>query len=87
MLRSLSTFLVLFRAALRLHEETVPALKLDALERLNKYLKFDAGPFRQLAELKEQRRAGREVAADVSFADYLTAIETVAAAINHSTHP
>ena len=87
MLGSLSTFLVLFRAALRLREEAVPALKLEALDRLNKHLKFDTRPFRRLAELKEQRRAAREVAAEVLFADYLAAIETVAAAINHSTHP
>jgi len=87
MLRSLSTFLVLFRAALRLHEETVPVRKLDALERLNKYFRFDVRPFQRLAELKEQRRAASDVATEVEFADYLTAIESVAATINHSTHP
>lgn len=87
MLRSLSTFLVLFRAALRLHEETVPAKKLDALLGLSKYLKFDARPFQRLSELKEQRRAASDVAAEVRFADYLAAIESVAATINHSTHP
>ncbi len=87
MLHSLSTFLVLFRAALRLYESTVPAKKLDALYALAGHVTFDVRPFERLHELKQLPHAAREAARDVAFADYLAAIETVAAAINHLTSP
>ncbi len=87
MLDSLSTFLVLFRATLRLYDDTVPARKIDALHALAGHVTFDARPFERLHELKKHPQAAREVARIVPFADYLAAIETVAAAVNQLTSP
>ena len=85
MLSSLSTFLVLFRAALRIYEASVPDLKLDALHALAKHIEFDVRPFERLFELKQQATSVADAVVDVSFADYLTAIECVARAVNRYT--
>jgi hypothetical protein len=82
MLGSLSTFLVLFRAALRLFEREVPEVKLEALRALAKHISFDTRPFEQLSELKQLSPAARRGAAEVSFAAYLGAIEGVVREIN-----
>jgi hypothetical protein len=86
MLTSLSTFLVLFRAALRLYQKDVPDIKLDALGALAKHISFDPRPFEALFELKQSRGERRSALPDVSFASYLSAIECVAEAINRQTH-
>jgi hypothetical protein len=81
-LRSLSTFLVLFRATLRLHQDTVPDTKLDALRDLAKHISFDPGPFEKLFEFKQHTNKRSGKLPDVSFASYLAAIECVAEAVN-----
>ena len=83
MLRSLSTFLVLFRAALRLYQEKVPDMKLDALTELAKHIDFDPRPFEKLFAWKMRHGAVADGRPDVAFVDYLTAIERVADAVNH----
>lgn len=87
MLQSLSTFLVLFRAALRVYEDTAPERKLDALHALARHIDFDTLPFERLFELKELTTQSSAAAVDVSFTSYLKAIESVAKAINRDTHP
>jgi hypothetical protein len=87
MLHSLSTFLVLFRAALRLYQDNVPNTKLDALHALAKHIPFDVKPFEWLFELKQHNAKSRNKTSDVSFVTYLKAIECVANAINRQTHP
>jgi hypothetical protein len=82
MLSSLSTFLVLFRATLRIFEPDVPDLKLDALHALARHIEFDVRPFERLFEIKQQVTSVADAVVDVSFADYLTAIERVARAVN-----
>jgi hypothetical protein len=82
MLGSLSTFLVLFRAALRLYEADVPETKLEATRALAKHIEFDVAPFERLFAMKQSLSAARRGAIDVSFAAYLGAIEAVTAAIN-----
>jgi hypothetical protein len=79
---SLSTILVLFRAALRLYQSEVPDTKLDAMRALSRHIQFDTRPFERLYEMKQRQASGGRGAADVSFAAYLGAIERVAAAIN-----
>lgn len=54
-IESLSAFLVLFRATLRLYGEKIPAHKIDILPLLRKHIDFDDEVFRQAAELKTQR--------------------------------
>src|SRR6185369_16091198 len=49
---SLSTFLVLFRAAIKLYDEDVPLHKKDALQKLGTHLTFDASPFLSVLEFK-----------------------------------
>jgi hypothetical protein len=79
---SLSTILVLFRAALRLYQSEVPDTKLDAMRALSRHIQFDTRPFERLYEMKQRQASGGRGAADVSFAAYLGVIESVAAAIN-----
>jgi hypothetical protein len=81
MVQSLSTFLVLFRAALRLYQKTVPNIKLEALHALSKHIEFDTKPFERIYELKSQPRKGNRVAEPVSFGSYLGSIEHVTNAI------
>jgi hypothetical protein len=87
MLQSLSEFLVLFRAALRLFEGQVPEKKVDALHALAKHIAFDVRPFERLFEIKRKSaKARRPAEADVSFADYLAGIERVARAVHSHQH-
>jgi hypothetical protein len=86
MLRSLSTFLVLFRAALRLYQDDVPAKKLDALHALRKHVVFDVEPFERLFNTKQDPAEARGVPT-VSFDSYLKAIETVVSAVNLLSQP
>jgi hypothetical protein len=87
MQHSLSTFLVLFRAALRLYQPTVPEVKLDALQALAKHISFETRPFEQLFALKQQTGESRSNLPDVSFASYVAAIERVTAAVNEFNQP
>lgn len=59
MTASLSTFLVLFRAALRLFQVDVPVRKLDAMTALAKHISFDPQAFVAVQELKEKTLARR----------------------------
>ena len=81
MLRSLSTILVLFRAALRLYQQDVPATKLAALHALRKHIDFDADLFERLFHMKPATAPPRGTP-PMSFAAYLQAIEAVASAVN-----
>jgi len=88
MIRSLSTFLVLFRGALRLYQAEVPAKKLDALAVLAKYIPIRTQAFETVAQLKSGNRL-RSVVPEKLFAEYLQAIESVVNAVDvflHATH-
>jgi hypothetical protein len=87
MLRSLSTFLVLFRAALRLHQKEIPETKLEALQALSRHIPFDVAPFERLFEFKQRQCKARGALPEVSFQSYLSVIEQVADAVNHESHP
>lgn len=79
---SLSTFLVLFRAGLRLYQSEIPAIKLEALGALARHIPLEMEPFREVAGLKiEERRLKLEEARRL-FGRYLTAIETIVKAID-----
>jgi hypothetical protein len=79
---SLTSFLVLFRATLRLYQADVPARKLDALGALAKQIGFDAQVFLTIQELKEGRRKLREVSPIALFETYLKTIEQIVDAVN-----
>ncbi len=80
---SLSTFLVLCRATLRLFDENCPAHKHDALQRLKEHIAFDPQPFFQIEACKRQGRATADIEPEALFASYLKSIETIVAAIDH----
>jgi len=80
---SLSTFLVLFRAALRLWQSEVPASKYDALLALAKHIPFDTQVFLKIRQLKDGSLKYREINADKLFESYLKAIETVVDVVDH----
>ena len=86
MVDSLSTFLVLFRAALRLFEETVPQPKFQALEKLAGHLNFDGAVFRTVQELKDGSRKVKEVDPAGLFEAYLQTIECVIDAVDAYLH-
>lgn len=79
---SLSTFQVLFRAALRLWQDEVPTLKHDAVQALAGRAGFDLQPFACVRDLKEKRLNPRGVEANALFGAYLAAIEQVVEAVD-----
>jgi hypothetical protein len=87
MLRSLSTFMVLFRAALRLQQKEAPETKLDSLRALSRHITFDVTPFERLFEYKQRSDKARSALPDVLFSSYLAAIEHVADAVNRQSQP
>src|SRR5262245_56354632 len=85
MAASLSTILVLFRAALRLFEPQVPATKIEALSALARHIPFDPEPFRRVYALKERPPANTAPAKEL-FAGYLRNIEIVIEAVDRHIH-
>lgn len=86
MVRSLSTFLILCRGALRLYQPTVPGKKLEALAALADHVPVRPQVFETIAQLKAQRRVPGVVPEQV-FAEYLQAIEAVVDAVDARLHP
>jgi len=86
MTQSLSTFLVLFRAALRLFEEQVPQKKFEALEKLATYLEFDVSIFETVQSLKDGTKKTKDVALGELFSTYLKTVERVIDAVDAYIH-
>ncbi len=82
MIGSLSSFLVLFRAALRLFDGTVPQKKIEALEKLATHLDFDVSVFKTVQQLKDGTAKAKEVAVGELFGNYLRTIERVTDAVD-----
>ncbi len=82
MCQTQSTFLVLFRAALRLFDKYVPVKKMNALSNLEKHLKFEAVAFRKIAELKDKKIKLKDQTADELFSAYMQEILTVTKAVD-----
>lgn len=87
MAASVSTFLVLLRGALRLYNESPPADKTKALEELNKHIPFDRQPFLTVLDLKKRKQKPTAGQIETLFSEYLTAIETVVAAVDKELRP
>jgi len=83
---SLSTFLVLFRAALRLYQTDVPTQKLDAARALAAHISFDPQVFLTVQELKAGRLKPRDVAARELAEDYFRTIEQVIDTVDRRLH-
>jgi predicted nucleotidyltransferase len=79
---SLSGVLTLFRAALRLYENSVPVEKFQALEKLNGHIPVESGAFRQIQALKTGTVKIKKVDAGQLFEEYMKSIETVVDAVD-----
>ncbi len=86
MTQSLSTFLVLFRASLRLFEDQVPQKKFSALEKLATHLEFDGTVFQIVQDLKKGTQKAKDVAVGELFNTYLKTIECVIDAVDTYIH-
>ena len=82
LVRSVASFLVLFRAALRLYQTEVPTIKHDALSALARRIPLDPAAFETVEALKEGRMKVRQVDADALFGDFLKTVEIVVDAID-----
>jgi len=86
MVGSLSTFLVLFRAALRLFEEFIPQKKQDALEKLATHLDFDVSVFKTVQQIKDGTLKVKDSTIQDLFGNYLNTVECVIDAVDAYIH-
>ncbi|MBI3292240.1 MAG: hypothetical protein HYZ73_05470 [Elusimicrobia bacterium] len=86
MVRSLSTFLVLCRGALRLYQPQGPARKLEALAALARHVPIQTHVFETINQLKGGKKVPRVVPDDL-FGEYLRAIESIVEAVDALLHP
>jgi len=82
MVRSLSSFLVLFRASLRLFASDVPQKKFQALEKLNETIPVPCDVFQNVQHLKDGSLKPKNVDADAIFEEYIKTIESVTDAVD-----
>jgi predicted nucleotidyltransferase len=82
MVRSLSSFLVLFRASLRLFAGEVPQKKFQALEKLNETVPVPLEVFRTVQKLKDGTLKPKAVDAEALFEDYMKTVESVTDAVD-----
>jgi hypothetical protein len=87
MVASVSTFLVLLRAILRLYNDPVPVEKAEVLDRLAKHIELDVQPFRTVLELKSRKGAPAPGEMADLFHQYLSSIEHVVHAVDQKWHP
>ncbi len=83
---SVGGFLVLARAALRLFQEDVPSVKVDAIRLLAERLDFDPQPILDIDALRRRKRKWRETIPQPLCESYLTSIERLTAAIDRHLH-
>jgi len=82
LISSLSSFLVLFRAALRLWQDEVPKIKIDAVRELSRHLEFDPKVFETVDAMKSGRLSSKQTDPDALFSEYLATIERIADAVD-----
>ncbi len=80
--RSASTFLLLFRHALRLFGHSPLPPKKDAAQALGRRLNFDAGVFDEIAELRATGKLPQGITEDAMMERYLPAVEAVVDAVD-----
>lgn len=86
LVNSLSTFLVLLRAALRLYQSEVPIQKTEALAALTKHLKFNPEPLLAIQEIKAGKRPRDPSRAGTLFEQYLTTLSQVIDSVDRHIH-
>jgi hypothetical protein len=79
---SIATFCVLFRHALLLHGEQVPAKKREIIAAAGRRFGFDVAPFEKVLDLRDERVKPGELGAAALLGPYLAGIETVIEAVD-----
>jgi predicted nucleotidyltransferase len=87
MTNSISTFLVLFRGALRLYSGSeVPVLKRDALQALSEHIEIDQAVFLEIDSLRQGEVKSKDIDADALFDRYVNEVERVVDAVDDFIH-
>ncbi len=84
---AVSGVLVVFRAALRLFRDSVPAGKEEALRLLAEQTSFDPQPWLNVAAIKRGELSARRVDVRGLFDSCLKVLEQVAGAVDRQLHP
>jgi hypothetical protein len=79
---SLSTFLVLMRAALRLYNDPVGPDKTGAIDRLAKHVQYDPQPLNEVLAYKKRQAEPQPGEIQSLFARYLATIEQIVHAVD-----
>jgi len=79
---SLTSILVIFRAALRLLDDNIPMHKIVAAERLAHHLPLDSDVLRKIALVRQKKLATRKLDCEALFARYLENVEKVTAVVD-----
>jgi hypothetical protein len=87
MIISVSSFLVLMRAILRLYNESSPAEKADALGPLAEHVTYDPQPFRRVLDLRTHKNGPAPGETEELFGQYLHSIEQVVHSVDQYLHP
>lgn len=85
MIHSLSTFLILFKSALRLYDEKPPLKKMEALTELQKHIPCDVEVFQIVERLKRGEKL-KELDSLELFKRYLQTVENVVDGIDRFIH-
>ena len=80
--RSVSSFATLFRHALMVLGHEAPVEKRRAIQVLAEKIGFDASPFLQVLDVREQKLTPRQLNVSDVFSRYLAALEQVASAVD-----
>ena len=82
LLDSISTFCVLFRHALALHQVTPPHRKREVIESASRQFGFDAAPFEKLLDIREERLKPKDAEPVALLRSYLEGIGVVIDAVD-----
>jgi hypothetical protein len=82
MLRSLPSFITLFRHTLIAMGDPAPKSKREAIDELSKRVQFDSSAFLQLLDVRERKMEPKQVNVKDVFARYLSGVQHVTATVD-----
>lgn len=86
LVRSVSSFVTLFRHALIALGHDVPVGKREAVQALAQQLKFDPSAVEQVLDVREHKANPKKIDVNDLFARYLAVVEQVTAAVDEAPH-
>jgi hypothetical protein len=84
LVRSVSSFVTLFRHALLVLGQAAPVGKRETVRALAEYLNLDASSIHQVLDVREHRSTPKSMDVDDLFARYLSVVERVTAAVDEA---